>query len=175
MIHYLTPYRSDKNLGKAYNDAMRLIPDGDTAVLMDIDVMFLLPEQPSMIEWHVLSRPDAVLTCYTNRISDKSPQLYKGITNPVADIREHIDIAERVARNKTIMPVSRCISGFLMVVPKSVWQRVPFPETGKCLAVDTVWSRQVLAKGIHIGLMTDIYVWHTYRLRHGIADKKHLL
>lgn len=174
-LTYLTPFRADKNLGKAYNDSMRLIPPGDTAVLMDYDVLMLTPTTPLLIEGYAAAYPNAVLVCKTNRISVLSEQLYSGVMNEDSDIRSHIRIAHMLEKQpmRTTL-INRPISGFLMVVPRHVWERVPFPETGQCLGVDTAWSRSLHSAGVEIRLMETVYVWHTYRLMQGVKSKDHL-
>lgn len=180
MIHFFTPYDVGKNLGKAYNNAMNLIPDGDTACLRDIDTLFLTPEQPAIVEQYANDYPNAVLTCYTNRVSQLSRlQLLGETVSEQTDIIEHIRLAEnqqdrhKVTRSAT--EIHRDISGFLMVVPKSVWYKVPFDDSGKCLGVDTYWNRKVRALGIKILRMDGVYIFHTYRLSKGVANKSHLL
>lgn len=179
MLHFLSPYRSDKNLGRAYNEAMDLIPDGDSACLRDIDTLFLTPEQPAIIEQYVSDYPDAVLTCYTNRISELSRhQLLGGTLSDQSDIRQHITLAEnqqeRHRITRSVFEINRDISGFLMVIPKSVWMKVPFSEDGKCLGVDTYWNRKIRKAGIKILRMDAVYIWHTYRLAKGVHNKQHL-
>lgn len=179
MIHFTTPFRADKNLGKAYNDAMAFIPDGDHNCMRDIDTLFLTPDQPVIIEQYVNEYPNAVLTCFTNRLSQLSrPQLLGEIVSEESDIREHIRLAELQAEkyrvSKMATEIHRDISGMLMVVPKSVWQKVPFPEEGKCLGVDTYWGRKIREEYIQILRMDAIYIFHTYRMSKGIHDKSHL-
>lgn len=155
---------------------MNRIPEGDTALITDIDVLLLTPDIPAIIEAYAARYPEAVLTCLTNRISPLSRfQLYDNSISSNSDIRYHIELAERLkAFPKTVTKVTGDISGFLMVIPKSVWQQCPFEESGKCLGVDTYWNRKVRAKGIDILRMDTVYVWHTYRIMTGIGNKNHL-
>lgn len=172
-VTFHIPFRADKNLGKAYNDTMRTVEG--TAVLMDYDCMMLTPQTPLLIQQYADKYPDAVLTCYTNRISVLSDQLYGGVMQEDADIRHHIAIAQSMqGAPLSVKRITRPISGFLMVVPRHVWERVPFPETGQCLGVDTLWSRSLHKAGVEVLLMETVYVWHTYRLLQGVKDKTHL-
>lgn len=178
-IHFITPYRPDKDLGRAYNEAMALIPDGDTACIRDIDTLFLTPEQPAIIEQYAKEYPDAVLTCLVNRVSQLSRQQLLGETvSEDSDIRNHIKLAEKQQEKhritRSVHEINRDISGVLMVVPKSVWLKVPFPETGKCLGIDTEWNRLIRMAGIKILRMNSIYLFHIYRLANGVHDKRHL-
>jgi GT2 family glycosyltransferase len=171
----ITPYATDKDLGRQYNQAMAMIPDSGHACLMDIDAMFLTPEQPGIIQQYVERYPDAVLTCYTNRISPLSKQLYGGKMNEDSDIKTHIKIAATLQKNeRTVKVIGNPISGFLMVVPKKVWQKVPFLEGIGCLGVDTWFSRALHKKGVPILLMESIYIFHSYRIMNGVHSKEHL-
>lgn len=173
----MTPYDPGKNLGKAYNEAISLIPDEDAVCLRDIDTLFLTPEQPAIIQQYYEDHPNSVLTCFTNRVSQLSRhQLLGGTVSENTDIREHIRLAEKQQEGqRTVTEIPRDISGFLMVVPKSVWYKVPFPEDGKCLGVDTYHNRMIRAAGIKILRMNLIYVFHTYRLSKGVLNKQHLV
>lgn len=180
-VHILKPYRNDKNLGLAYNEAMKMIPDTDAACLCDIDTCFLTSDAGAILQEYVFRTfcngvPVGILTCFTNRVSPLSkPQLRGRVINEDADMRMHLVYAEEQKRRlfETTV-IDRDISGFLMVISKNVWQQIPFPETGKALGVDTHYGRMIRAAGLQILRMDGLYVWHTYRLMNGITDKKHL-
>lgn len=175
MVHICSPYSTDKNLGKAYNDFMRLVPAGDWAILHDYDVMFLLPETIQMIDEYTKKFPDAaILTCWTNRIGNpKQRRLPHNDDND--NILYHIEVAEMFKENLfEVSEIKTDISGFLMVINKSTWDKIKFSENGKCLGVDTDFSLKVLAAGLKILRMDSVYVWHTYRLKKGVTDKTHL-
>lgn len=171
----IKPYAADKDLGREYNRIMSLIPDNETACLMDIDAMFLTPQQPGIIMQYIEKYPEAVLTCYTNRISPISKQLLGGKINENSDHRFH----EAIAKEMQLQPMSvrmigNSISGFLMVVPKAIWHKVKFVEGIGCLGVDTYFSRALHKKRIPILLMENIYIFHSYRMENGVKDKNHL-
>ncbi|HTD94611.1 MAG TPA: hypothetical protein VK644_12385 [Chitinophagaceae bacterium] len=177
-VHISIPYRTDKNLGKAYNEAMARIPDGDAACFIDYDVQLLTPDAGAIIQKYAEIYPDALLTCYTNRISPLSArQLLLGIVSEDPDIRNHIRLAEcqRNLNAYNVTPIIRDISGFLMVIPKSLWQEHPFDDNGACLGVDTYYGRKIRAAGKQILRMDALYVFHAYRLLQGIGNKTHLL
>lgn len=178
MIHILTPYRTDKDLGKAYNDACALIPKGDWICLMDIDCMFLTPDAPELMQKYVDKWPETgVFTALCNRVSPLSfEQLWGGKPSNDADMLHHIEIAQLlVSNNPTVKPLLRGeISGYLMLFSRETWEQNPFDEGIGCLAVDTFWSRRIVASGKDIKVMQNIYVWHTYRIWKSITDKTHL-
>lgn len=171
----ITPYACDKDLGKEYNRIMSLIPDDEHACIMDIDAMFLTARQPAIIMDYIQKYPNAVLTCYTNRISPLSKQLLHGRVNENADIKVHIDCATKMQlQQMSVRVIRNMISGFLMVIPKSVWNVVKFAEGMGCLGVDTKFSRHLHINRIPLLLMENLYIWHTYRIENNIYYKEHL-
>lgn len=175
MILSCQPYREDKNLGKAYNEAFGLIGDDDYLLITDYDVLFLLPEQMTYIQEYSNRFPADLFVCYTNRIFAGGPQIYRSI-NEDADIRKHISIAKDCTKDLyNVTRIHENISGFLMLIPKRTWNEIKFTEDKKCLGVDTQFSQDLLKENRTILRMEGIYVWHTYRLENGIKNKTHLL
>lgn len=177
-VHLLIPYALDKNLGRAYNEAMTLLPDEDWACLMDYDVQLLTPDAGKIVhEYASRAKPDQLLTCFTNRISTLSnPQLLGGTVNEDSDMRHHIGHAEKQRQYLyQVTPINKDISGMLMLINKKLWLQFFFSEDKKCLGVDTEYNRRIRAAGKSIMRMDGLYVWHAYRLINGINDKTHLL
>lgn len=175
-LHFIIPYSTDKNLGKAYNDAMALIPDGDSACIMDYDVQLLTPDAGSIITQYAQENPNKILTCFTNRIHPlNTEQLLSGKCEEGASMISHLITAKRQAKMAhTLTTICNHFSGFLFVLPKEIWKSNPFNETGQCLGVDTEWFRQLKKNNIPVMRMNRVYVWHTYRLLQGIDNKEHL-
>lgn len=176
MIHILTPYSIEKNLGKAYNESVRLLPDDSWACVTDYDVMFLTPDCGVILQEYVNMFPHTgIFTCLTNRIHPLAKdQLLNGVSE-FTDIMIHTKIAQS-QREKLyqVKEVDHPISGFLMMFKKSTWERIKFVENGKCLGVDNFFSDAVLKSGLKINVMEGLYVWHSYRIEN-IKDKSHLL
>lgn len=175
-VHIQIPYALDKNLGKAYNEAMRLIPEGDVACFLDYDVMLLTPDAGRIIHEYAARYPNAILTCFTNRIHPLNrEQLYLHSPDDNPNIKDHILRAEEAkAHLYTVHRVTDHFSGFLTVIPKKIWQMCPFPENGQCLGVDTEWFKVLKSKGIPMLRMNGLYVFHQYRIMNGINNKDHL-
>ncbi len=175
MIHYVTPYRSDKDLGKAYNDAFNYCDDDDWLCLRDIDTMFLTPDAPNIISRYVQLNPFAgMLTCFTNRVGS-TEQLLGGSINENTNIKDHIRWAEQAKNwNHTSTELHGDISGMLMVVSKKVWKQHKFIEGIGCLGVDTDFGRRIRESGLSIIRMDALYIFHIYRMQNGIYNKKHL-
>jgi hypothetical protein len=81
--------------------------------------------------------------------------------------------------NSELFSVAVGIAGHLMVIRKSTWTRVLpgilLSAAGKkILGVDTKISQAVLAAGLKILLMEDIYLLHYCRLKEGFEYTKHL-
>lgn len=175
-VHITAPYRLDKDLGLAYNEFMKLLPDGDSACFIDYDVMLLTPDAGAILHEYAKRFPDALLTCFTNRISPLAkPQLLEGIVNEDSDIKNHIRTAE-IQKNRLYVAteINQDISGFLMMLSKKTWLKHKFPERGKPLGVDTHFGRTLRASGTKILRMDGLYVFHAYRLMKGINNKEHL-
>ena len=172
-----SPCRTDKNLGRAYNETMRLLPDDGWAIFKDIDTTFLTPETYGHICTYIEQNPEAgVLTCYTNRLSPLAKrQLLGGVVSEDTDVRHHIALARECERELyTTTAIIRDISGVLMAVSKKTWNRIPFPETGRALGVDNTFGRLIRGHGEQVLRMNGIYIFHLYRLEKGIGDKTHL-
>lgn len=177
MIHILKPFRPDKNLGRAYNEAMQMIPDGEWACLCDLDTCFLSPDAGTVLHEYVKRFPDTGLfTCYTNRVHELAvEQLYAGRISDNLDMRHHHEIAEVQKKHLySVTPIDHPISGYLMMVKKEVWKETKFMEGHGCLGVDNFFSAAILAKGLKILRMDGLYLWHSYRIMNGVRNKTHL-
>jgi GT2 family glycosyltransferase len=177
-VHISSPYDLEKNLGRAYNREMNLIPDGDAACFHDIDVLLLTPDAGRIIHNYAELYPDALLTCYTNRVSELSRRqlLNQSVSND-SNILNHIALAKKQMNSLyNVTPINRDISGMLMVIPKSIWKEHPFDEAGQCLGVDTKYGRRLRNAGVKILRMDGLYVFHIYRMgMKTIYDKSHLV
>lgn len=174
MLHIIEPYREDKNLGLAYNEAMKYFNEDDWVCLKDYDTLFLRPDTIRHIHHYTEKFPDAgILTCYTNRIAN-SEQLLKEKCDNNDSIKYHINIAEKRERLLySTTKLTKPISGFLMVIRKSTWDRIKFDDG--CLGVDNNYHAKMVAAGLSVLRMDGIYIWHSYRLINGIKDKRHLV
>lgn len=183
MIYYFSPYSVIKNLGEAYNQHVQLIGDDDTAVLTDGDTCWLTPDYGMVISEYVKQYPDAVLTCWTNRINEKAEQQWPHDRDN-SDMRFHLNCALLVqSQPLSVTALHGFVSGFCLVVPKKVWNQHKFAEKQvyedrgphNLLGVDNDWTNRIRAAGVPVLRMNNVYMWHTYRLLTGDADKSHLL
>ena len=174
MLHILEPYSIEKNLGAAYNAAMKYYAPDDWVCLKDHDTLFLRPDTIKHIHEYVQRNPNAgILTCYCNRLANRE-QLLEDRCTENDSIRHHVRLAKYQEQwlyrtTKLIKP----ISGFMMVIKKSTWDKIKFKETG-CLGVDNEFHLGVVEAGMDVLRMNGIYLWHSYRLINGIGNKEHL-
>lgn len=173
-IHVMTPFSPSKHLGEAYNEAMAMIPDGDWACFHDHDGMFLTPDAIAHMYKYAEMFPDALLTCYTNRVGWK-PQCLNGVCSENADVRHWVQKAQRQkALLYRVTEMNTTISGYLMLFSKKLWNDCShFTEDKAILGVDNNWSARVLNHGYKIYLMQGIIFFHTYRILNRM-DKSHL-
>ena len=180
-VHDIIPYSIEKNLGKAYNDAMELIPDGDTVCFRDGDTCWLTPDYGMILHEYATRYPDAVLTCWTNRIHKSSGQL--DLSAPSTnDMVDHTRYALSLSVQKDATNLQTTISGFCLVIPKHIWQQHKFAEeqpyedrkgVPNMLGVDNDWTNRIRAAGIPVLRMDGLYLYHNYRLL--TNSKDHLL
>lgn len=183
MIHVCIPYDSGKNLGRVYNQAIRMCavaPDyhHKFVVVMDHDAMFLTPDAIKIIDVYTERYPQTgIFTCFTNRLHPDSKGQLLGPISENDSIRDHIAIAEKQkGKGYDVTEITHPIGGFLMVIRISAWEQVGgFSESGKCLGVDNDFSGRILKAGLKILRMDSVYLFHTYRLIGGHRNKKHLL
>lgn len=154
---------------------MTQIPEDEWVCMMDYDAQLLTSDAGAILHKYAELNPGCLLTCYTNRIHPLSPQLLDGVISDNADIRHHVQIAEE---RKTFLyetiPIKTTMSGFLMLYPKSLWEKHKFSEDGKCLGVDTDWTNRLIKAGEQLKIMSGLYVFHQYRIMSHILDKSHL-
>lgn len=183
MILTCTPYRQDRNLGRAYNEAFELIQDDDWLIITDYDVLLLLPDQISHIHEYISRYPDVgMFVCWGNRTYHSNAQLFGGPVPIPERVSKDDYIINQIQKAKEcykdlykVTEVKQNISGFLMAIPKRTWNEIKFTEDLKCLGVDTLFSQKMLQAGKKIYRMDGIYIWHSYRIDKSITDKAHLL
>lgn len=176
-IHYLTPFAPDGNIGRAYNEAINLLPgDEDWIVLRDGDTSFCTSNWGRHIE-HVLRTHGDKYQVYgavTNRI--KSTHQRVGGMFDEWDLRKHWEKGSELEREKwgEVKDGGSGVAGFFMAFRKSTWKKTPFREREHTF--DTLFCKDVRrAKGA-IGIMTGLYIFHFYRplSDNPVDDIKHL-
>lgn len=179
-IWYSNPYSTEKNIGKAYNDFCEIVPnDEDWIVLQDGDICFLTSKWGRQIEETIklYGNHFDLITCQTNRLG-RPFQRYKGEFSENFDMKYHTELAvklenENWCKIKDITNTKK-VAGMLMIFKKSLWNETKFNEND--IAFDDTWSKELIKKGYKFGMMTGLYVWHSYRLlsEKPIGDRAHL-
>lgn len=161
-IRYITPFALDKNIGKAYNEAISELPDDCYVVLRDGDTMFLTPDWGKQIEEIIKNNPEySLITCMTNRIGNDK-QSYSGMFNE-KNLDMHFKLAmfeSKSIKRTEVIPHTIC-PGMLMIFHKSLWNEIKFQE--RTIFFDKRFSEKVLKSGRKIGLATGLYLLHLYR------------
>ena len=176
-----TPFSIEKNLGKAYNEEMAMIPEGDAACFIDGDLLFLRHDYGNVLDHYANKYPDAVLTCRLSRIHPKSTDQLSAFAPKSSDLMDHLHYAATKISINTVLTAHGAISGTLLVIPKKVWhqhkfaEKQPYEDRGphNLLGVDNDWTNRIRAAGVKILVIEELYCWHTYRLLTGSKD--HLL
>jgi hypothetical protein len=177
-IWYSTPFASDKNIGRAYNEFCEMVPDGDWICLRDGDSLFLHPHWGKQIEDIVIKHGNdyALMGCITNRL--RSPrQLYNNAFSEDPDILNHKTIADELYTGwyDQVRNAGHPIAGLLMLFPKSTWKKIQFQEN--TIHFDSLFSQSVLDHGGSVGIMEGVYCFHFYRFDkpNPATYKQHLL
>lgn len=183
-IWFNIPWSQEKNLGKAYNDFIELIPEEDYACFLDGDAMFLTTYFGKQLYDIVEKYPKCgVFTCRASRIGNK---WQRSIMPWEADVWESNDIAGHRHQAATVQKVhylditdvtqlgtDHPMGGVLILISKKAWRTVGGFADG-ILGVDNKLHWACIAKGEKVYLMEGVYVYHWYR--GGDATKRdHLL
>lgn len=174
MIHYLTPYATDRNIGKSYNEACDLVPDGDWICIRDGDTMFTTPDWGRMID-HVVRMHGAEYDLFgavTNRIGWKH-QAVPGMFD-MMDLKRHAEVGSIIqSGGPQVEATNELIAGFFMLFRKETWKNNPFPEDrSRARLFDMDFSMRIKRRAVIRGL----YLVHLYRLWSDNArtDVRHL-
>lgn len=165
-ILYSTPFSTEKNIGKAYNEFCETVPDDAWIVIRDIDSLFLRSDCGKQIEDIIKKHGDdyKLIGCMTNRLRD-SKQLFRGQFSNDGDISHHVEIANTLSDHfyDHVEPIGY-IAGLCMIFHKSTWEAVKFREN--CLLFDKAFSMDIKAKfgaRTQIGIAKGLYLFHLYR------------
>jgi len=178
MIYYTTPYNTEKNIGEYYNKFISLLPnDDDWACFRDGDTTFLTSNYGSVIEEAIKNNPQfSAFTCFTNRIGNPK-QMLDTLNYPLCDksddIRKHREISQQVHAQygasvmdldewKSNIYPDALMSGFLFLVTKKTATEIKFEQEGM-LGVDNSFHKRLQEKGLKIGIMKGVYLYHWHR------------
>lgn len=163
-----------KNLGKELNDFMAIIPDGDWAVFLDHDAMFLHDQWGAVLKDSIEVNPEyKLMTCYTNRVGNPH-QVDPHFAWSCDDVKKARSRAkERMEKESGVSKLSDSIpmSGHFLAISKEAWKEVPFRDG--LLGIDNHIHRDFRNKGYNVGIVNKLMVYHWYR-GGDRANKTHL-
>ena len=164
-IHYSTPFSTEKNIGKAYNEFMELVPDGDWVCIMDGDVLRLLPDWGNQIESIIRNNTQfKLIGCMTNRLR-ANHQLYRNTFSNEPNIDYHVRVAALLQHEYSYkVEATSYVAGLCLIFSKDTWKAVGgFRENS--ILFDKEFNTDIRAKfgGNPIGIAKGLYLFHLYR------------
>lgn len=176
MIHtYLAHSQQDTeaNLGKAYNDFMKLIPDNDWVCFLDSDATWTTRSWYRDMEQIIQNNSEySLFTCMTNRIGCPY-QKFDNVDQNNHDIQYHRQIGSAAKKQfgTNVLDITEAVpplSGVMMLIQKNTWKKIKGCPDG-FLGVDNEIHIRVKNSGLKVGLANGLYVYHFYR-----ADNQHI-
>lgn len=169
-VHHITPGRADKNLGKAINSIISVLPDEDWICLRDIDTMPAY-HLPFFQQCEDIAKQSSfsLVGCMTNRLGLRY-QLHGGEFSENFDMKHHLQVGKQRFEEfgSHVEETKQTIAGLFMLFPKSAWKKVGgFPEGGIRINgsfVDFHFSEKIRNAGMRVGIAQGIYLVHTYRM-----------
>lgn len=162
-VYYSSPFRDDKNIGKANNEFVELLPDDAYVCLTDADALFLQPDYGKQIQEIIRNNPEyGLIGCVTNRLGGLH-QCYKGEFSDEMNVRKHYYIANqlRIEFGSQVEETSG-VAGLCLIFSKANWLKVGgFVDGIRC---DTAFNRKIKALGLKVGLAKSLYMFHCYRI-----------
>jgi GT2 family glycosyltransferase len=158
-IFPMVPFRQDKNLGRAYNECMALLPDDAWAIFQDHDAMPTTPHWFRQFREAIEFLPDAgAFVACTNRIA--SPWQRVGDENS-NDIAAHRAFGAERVKLRTLLDISgtKGFGGVLFTVSKAAWKEVGGFADGMYCCDHSLFFRLV-ARGRRVFMLDGLYVYH---------------
>jgi len=174
----LTPNRSDKDLVRAYNEAMEDTRE-DLVCFKDRDVLILTPNTLNLVGQIAEENPEYDCFCGTTNRIGGTRLLDSFVFGD--DIKDHFEYAEaqEAFHKKTIedftQPAPHHFSGFFFALRRRAWEKVKFRAWSKdnnILGVDSAMHQDLFDNGFKTCIMKGIYLFHIYRF--GSNDTSHL-
>lgn len=162
-VHYLQPFAIDKDIAKAYDEACKLIPDGDWICITDYDAMFLFHEQKQLVQKIAQSGQADLYGAMTNRCN--VPEFLVNGMFDVLDLNSHYYVAKEnyYIYGEEVKMTNAVVPGYFMLFSKQTWNEVrgfEMPEYAVNYAFDQYFSNKIKRKAICKGL----YILHSYRI-----------
>lgn len=164
-IFYSTPFRVDKNIGKANNDFINLLPDDCWVCITDGDALWLRPDWGKCIEDVIKAHGNeyGLIGCVTNRLGGLH-QCYQRKFSVDMNMQNHYEIANTLWEEEgTRVDITTGVAGLCMIFKKETWKKAGgFKEN--IITADTEFNKSVKRLGFKIGLAKGLYMMHSYRV-----------
>ena len=160
----MTPFAADMNLGRAYNEAMALVPDDGWACLLDHDMMLTTREWYRQLEEAIAFRPDAgAFTAATNRCAAPWQRAAEADDNN-HDIAYHRAIGRARLERRTLLDITdtKGFAGVVTCLSKRAWLEAGGFVDG-LLCVDHGMFFALQRAGRRIYMLESLYVYHRRR------------
>lgn len=163
-IHYITPFSTEKNIGKEYNSRIAELPEDAWICLRDGDTMFMRPNWGQQIEAIIQANEEKykLISCVTNRLR-ATHQLYNQTFSFDGEISNHIKIANQLHFDYyDMVEPATTVAGVCLIFHKSTWEEFRFNENS--IRFDTEFCTAIRRKyGAVIGIAKGLYLFHLYR------------
>lgn len=159
-LHTMVPFRTDANLGLAYNEAMACVGPGEWAVMLDHDAAFTTKRWHAQIEEAIAFMPDAgAFVSMTNRIASAWQRCGDPNSNDMAWHRRFG--AERAANVRTLLDVTNTKGwgGVCFAISKEAWLAAGGFANGLGCVDHSIHFR-LQAIGRRIWLIEGLYLYH---------------
>lgn len=160
MIYTHVPYRTDANLGKAYNDFLSLLAPDDWAIFQDHDAI------PTTGLWFhqfaeaIAFKPDAgAIVAMTNRIASPWQRCGDPVSN---DYALHRAFGKERAKVRTLLDITdtKGFGGVMFAVSVAAWREVAGFAEGALGCTDHSLFFKLRAAGRRVWLAESIYAYH---------------
>lgn len=157
----MTPFRADKNLGRAYNEAMALLPDGGWALLMDHDMHFTTTQWWHQCQSAIAAEPDGTFTAVTNNIASKWQRVAPNLLTNHMTPEGHRALGARLIENRNLLDVTDTagIGGVVILISKWNWRLIGGFADGM-FCVDHLMHYALRDLGRRVYLIEGLYVYH---------------
>ncbi len=177
-----TPFNLEKDLAKAYNDFMELLPEDGWALFRDADTLFLDSFYGKYMTELIEKNPQfSCITAVTNRIG--SPALkYSEYSGDDIVVHRKICKEQKEKHGYTVneigyVPMVSTLSGMCFVLSKKAWRKIGgFRRNANngMLGVDNNLHYDLIQKNLKVGVAPGFYLYHWYR-GGNTSDVKHLI
>ncbi len=158
------PFDLERNLGRAYNRSMELLPEDGWGYFLDHDAMAATEDWHAQILDAMVTKPDAGLfTAVTNRIGAAWQRAQETDRNN-HQMAYHFEMGKRRLEKRTLLDITdtKGFGGVTLVLSKVAWRAAGGFVDG-LLCVDHGMHFALRKAGYRIYLIESWYVYHRRR------------